>query len=566
MRKMQTIDKKLLRKEIRQRILQIEADARLTSAQQVWQSVENLPQFKSARTILAYWSMDDELETPPFIMKWCGDKKFYLPSIQGEELELRPFDGVKAMADGPQFGIPEPTTAPLQDLDCIDLVLVPGRAFDVRGHRLGRGKGFYDRLLPRMASAFRLGIGFDCQLTSEVPSEPHDCVMDAVICGNTVITNKPYTITFMEQNPLKITGERTLLHVSGSIDGTNVQALEAAMNDKDIFTLDFSEVTDMTFTALRAILQLRRTGIRFFIVNLNDKLANMFDSTGVSATVSACRKPVMIDIDQYPQSGESFTAKTYDVSDDVMLKVYNDFIPAEVPMREKLTARAALMFGLPTPMSGDMVTDGKRTGILFERVLNKRSFARAISQEPENVEDYAIRFANMCKELHTKECDTALFPDRTLMYRAAVARAEGYTDAEKKKMTDFIDSVPTATTCIHGDLHIGNVITNGKADLWIDLGDFSYGNPLWDIAMLYFVSNRNQSEEMVMDMFHISIAKFKEFWKYFAKYYFGADTDAKLAEVNNMMEPFAAMQMLFLIVNFNREFPWMREFIRKTLL
>ena len=63
----------------------------------------------------------------------------------------------------------------------IELVVVPGMAFDKQGHRLGRGKGYYDRLLPKLTNAYKLGVCFPYQYIEEVPTDEHDIRMDEVL-------------------------------------------------------------------------------------------------------------------------------------------------------------------------------------------------------------------------------------------------------------------------------------------------------------------------------------------------------------------------------------------------
>lgn len=177
-----------IRKLIRERFKGLGADELARQSAQVWQAVEELDVFRRAHGVLAYWAMADEVQTQQFILRWCGEKQFYLPSINGNELEIRPFAGLSDLREGPGYGIPEPTGKPLQDLSCIDLILVPGRAFDTRCNRLGRGKGYYDRLLAE-TDAFTLGIGIEFQLIENVPTENHDRQLNAVVCGTRIFTS-----------------------------------------------------------------------------------------------------------------------------------------------------------------------------------------------------------------------------------------------------------------------------------------------------------------------------------------------------------------------------------------
>jgi len=87
------------------------------------------------------------------------------------------------------FGILEPTSGQSVEASELDLVLVPARAFDRKnGNRLGRGKGYYDRLLERLSPrAFKCGIAFDCQILPTLPISPHDVPVDAVVTESGIL-------------------------------------------------------------------------------------------------------------------------------------------------------------------------------------------------------------------------------------------------------------------------------------------------------------------------------------------------------------------------------------------
>lgn len=76
----------------------------------------------------------------------------------------------------------EPTGELFTDYDLIDVAIVPGMAFDREGHRLGRGKGYYDRFLAQLPHIYKIGICFPFQLVDKVPADVHDILMDEVIC------------------------------------------------------------------------------------------------------------------------------------------------------------------------------------------------------------------------------------------------------------------------------------------------------------------------------------------------------------------------------------------------
>lgn len=371
----------------------------------------------------------------------------------------------------------------------------------------------------------------------------------------------------MSENTLsKFTAKDNFLFVSGVLDGPGADALVAAMNPAISYVMDFSEVSGVKFAALRSLLRCRQGGCRFSIINAESDVAEKFEDTGVSAFVPISRKPKPLDISKYEEFGASFLSKAYNSEDgDSMIKIYGYRVPKFMVAQEKAVARAVMLFGIPTPLVGTLYESGESNALDFERIEGKRSFSRIIAEEPERLEEISRRFARMCKKLHTTECDTTMFADRTLAYRHAIATCKEITDEERVRANAFLDSVPKATTCLHGDMQPSNVITNGIDDLWIDLAEFGYGNPMLDMGMWYFLSVLN-TEERAMNLFHLGKKDMLRIWDFFIDEYFGADTPEKKAEVNAEVEKYAALHMLYIGTAYNGFEPGMVDYIRMKIL
>lgn len=147
----------------------------------IMHKVESLAQFAEAKTILLYWSMEDEVQTHDFVNRWYEKKTLLLPCVDGDNLKLRQYTGPDCLVAGEQFGIGEPNGPEYTDLDSIEMIIVPGVAFDGNNNRMGRGRGFYDRLLKSTPNAFKVGVAFNFQMVDLVPTEPFDVAMDAVL-------------------------------------------------------------------------------------------------------------------------------------------------------------------------------------------------------------------------------------------------------------------------------------------------------------------------------------------------------------------------------------------------
>lgn len=171
--------KKELRKQIKVLKATLSAEEKQLKSEQIFNSLERLPQFQQSRIVFAYWAMADEVQTQEFVKRWSNSKRMLLPKVDGEDLRLKIYRGEESMAPGEAFGILEPIGEDFTDYISIDFIVVPGVGFDKAKNRMGRGKAYYDKIL-NSTHAFKAGVCFDVQIVDDVPCEPHDVKMDAV--------------------------------------------------------------------------------------------------------------------------------------------------------------------------------------------------------------------------------------------------------------------------------------------------------------------------------------------------------------------------------------------------
>lgn len=177
--------KEEIRRRIRARKAMLTDDERRSAADAVFATLERSVAFMLADNILLYHSLADELSTRDFIDKWSGRKHFFLPRVNGVNLEVLPYQrsGLRLGA----FQIEEPEGDDVRDISEIELVVVPGVAYDRRGNRVGRGRGYYDRLLAS-TRAVKVGVGYDFQLVDDgIDAEPHDVAVDLVVTEHELI-------------------------------------------------------------------------------------------------------------------------------------------------------------------------------------------------------------------------------------------------------------------------------------------------------------------------------------------------------------------------------------------
>lgn len=141
------------------------------------------PVVRSAGTVMLFCPLPDEPDISGLLDILSGEgKTVLLPRVVDEQqMEVLLYTGQRNLRVG-AFGIQEPVGDVFSDYRQIDVVLVPGMAFDASGRRLGRGRGYYDRFLAHCPSSmYKIGVCFSFRLLESVPSEPHDVIMDDVV-------------------------------------------------------------------------------------------------------------------------------------------------------------------------------------------------------------------------------------------------------------------------------------------------------------------------------------------------------------------------------------------------
>ena len=275
----------------------------------------------------------------------------------------------------------------------------------------------------------------------------------------------------------------------------------------------------------------------------------------------------LISLDDYVRTGEGANGASYNHKSDpnIMMKMY--FRNFEAAALELEVAKKVYEMGIPTPEPGDLVTDGKQMGIRFRRIEGKKSYSRACGDHPERAEEYGREFAQMCKKLHSVHVDTTRFENvKDRLYKMLDANPD-FTPEQKQKIRAFIEAAPDTDTAIPGDLQFGTGIftedANGKrTSYFIDLGDFCYGYPMFDVGMVYLCCCLND-ESWTQEVNHMSNATAARFWDGFAAEYFGPD--ANMEEVMKEVKIYAGLKTLIIERDTHCAMPQFRAMLEGTI-
>ena len=189
-----------LRQLIRARKNEHSAQELAAMSEKIIQAIMHDSDVSHAQVIMAYYSLPDEVCTHNLIpLLHAQGKTILLPVVQGQDpstlrlaqdklssgqdIVLKEYKSTESLIPG-KYNIQEPQGPPFTDYHQIQVALIPGMAFDADGNRLGRGKGYYDRFLPKLKNAKKIGICFDFQILEQVPTEKHDARVEKVITSN----------------------------------------------------------------------------------------------------------------------------------------------------------------------------------------------------------------------------------------------------------------------------------------------------------------------------------------------------------------------------------------------
>ena len=238
----------------------------------------------------------------------------------------------------------------------------------------------------------------------------------------------------------------------------------------------------------------------------------------------------LIDLSAWTKTGEGGNGSTYENPEqpEVLLKVNKAGLNSlETVKSEYDLSTSVAALGISTPGMHEIVRVGDAYATIMERIKDKKSIFRICHDEPERIEEMARLFCKLGKELWATPCNTSAFPSRKKTALEGLGASLFFGKKNIETLRAFIEAVPESSGCVHGDFQPGNVIVSGDKYYWIDLGRFSWGNPMFDIGHLYLSCIAYASQKQAQNIFHMTEAQLNLFWDAFATAYTGKKDHAE---------------------------------------
>lgn len=341
-------------------------------------------------------------------------------------------------------------------------------------------------------------------------------------------------------------GSVLLIRPEGRIDSENATAIENEIfssvktNAPKYIVIDAEKLEYISSAGLRVLLKLKKAVDNTQIVNASAEVYDIFDMTGFTEMISVRKALRSISVEGCRMLGEGAFGTTYKLSDDTIVKLYKKGVPFEDMLREKESAKAAFVSGVPTAIPFDTVKCGEQYGTVYE-LLNARTLGDVISEDQGNLDEYAKKAAELLKLLASTHGDKGkFFSYAEVSHKNAdilnkSVEGDLFTAEELEAVHKFYDTVPERDTLIHGDFHTHNIFISDGELLLIDMADTSIGHPIFELGNMFLPFNylSGQGDEHCMRSLGLNCRNAKDFFNKTVGYYL-ADMGAD--ELSGLME------------------------------
>ena len=289
---------------------------------------------------------------------------------------------------------------------------------------------------------------------------------------------------------MKITTENgtVLLCPEGRIDSSNAADFERELDrvrgehPGAEIALDAASLDYISSAGLRVLLRLRQSlGKELTIRNASPAVYEIFEITGFTAFLNVEKALRFLSVEGLEVLGAGAHSTVYRLDEETILKVVKDMTLGAI-RAEMQVSKDVLVRGVPTAISYDVVRTEEGYGEVYE-MFRAGVLSAAVMAEPERRAEYLQRFVAMYRQIHAVEIGVGeLDSARARFLAAADALAPHVTPEESALVHQMILAVPERHTFVHGDFHMNNVMLQDGELVLIDVGEASWGHPLFDFA------------------------------------------------------------------------------------
>lgn len=262
-------------------------------------------------------------------------------------------------------------------------------------------------------------------------------------------------------------------------------------------TMDASQMEYISSSGLRILLSLSKRYKGFRVIDVQPQVYDVLDTTGFTKILTVERSMRRMIIDGCQLIGVGGVGTVYRLNGDTIIKVFREGTTLDEVRREITMSKEAFVLGMPTAISFDIVkvkrpAPGPETsetdcyGLVYE-LLNAETLSSVVKQHPEQLEQYALKYADLLRQMHDIEVPLGgNVPSAKEREMEQVNHIRRYFPQESvDMMLRIVESIPEANRLLHLDLQTKNVMVQDGELMLIDMGEMGYGHPMLDMGHAY---------------------------------------------------------------------------------
>lgn len=340
--------------------------------------------------------------------------------------------------------------------------------------------------------------------------------------------------------------------LSGRVESTNAAEIEKDIdrtieeNPGCILRFDASELTYISSAGLRILLKVRKNQGKLSIFNLSNDVYDILEMTGFTEMLDVERAYKNITLKNCKKIGQGSNGAVYRLDPETVIKVYFD--PDSLPAikRERELAKYALISGIPTAISFEVVVADNMYGSVFE-LLDTDSVSRLIIKNPPDLDTYVNMSTDLLKKIHSTEADTSKLPDAKARALGWLADIDGKISASAyKKLEAMVNDVPDTKTIIHGDFHTNNIMVQKGEPILIDMDTLSFGHPIFELASSFLaykgfsIVDKNAVKQFLGLDYEVAV----EFWNKSLRRYFDGRSEKEIELIDKKAATLGYIRLL----------------------
>jgi len=345
----------------------------------------------------------------------------------------------------------------------------------------------------------------------------------------------------MENVALEKINKELVLKLSGRIDSNNAHLVEEeavrliSEAGSAPLVIDASDLEYISSAGLRFILHLRKEHKDLSIINVRSEVFEILEMTGFTEMMQVKKAYRRVEVDESQVIGRGANGTLYRIDSDNVVKVYNNPDALDEIQHEREVARLALVLGIPTAISYDVVKVGSSYGSVFE-LLNARSFSMVLASEPEKLDWCVHEYVLLLKKIHGTLVRPGALPD---MRETAIGWAkfmqDYLPDAEGRKLLQLVEDVPQNNHMLHGDYHTKNLELQNDEVLLIDMDTLAVGHPIFEFGSIFnaFTGFYELDHDAIKEFQGIDYELAQEFWHKALQMYLGTRDESVIRDVEN---------------------------------